>query len=127
MRFSLSATLGWIALASAAAGGGIEEWQALPFGGGSIVRGIAVDPTDPRHLISANGFIGETLIQSFNGGESWVNVMDIPSLGLLPAGFFLGGLYIYSGDPGLGIALVPAGGLLLFVAVALTARMSRQG
>jgi len=40
---------------------------------------------------------------------------------LMPAGFFLGGLFIYSGDPGLGILLVPAGGLLLVVAVFLTA------
>ena len=28
---------------------------------------------------------------------------------LLPAGFFLGGIVIYAGDPGLGILLVPAG------------------
>jgi hypothetical protein len=41
---------------------------------------------------------------------------------LMPAGFFLGGLFIYSGDPGLGILLVPAGGILLFAAVFLTAR-----
>ncbi len=40
---------------------------------------------------------------------------------LLPAGFFLGGLFIYSGDPGLGILLVPVGGLLLLLAVFLTA------
>jgi hypothetical protein len=41
---------------------------------------------------------------------------------LMPAGFFLGGVFIYSGDPGLGILLVPGGGILLFVAVLLTAR-----
>jgi hypothetical protein len=41
---------------------------------------------------------------------------------LLPAGFFLGGLVIYAGDPSLGILLVPIGGALLFVAVAITAR-----
>jgi len=40
---------------------------------------------------------------------------------LLPAGFFLGGTFIYSGDPGLGILLVPVGGLLLLVAAFLTA------
>lgn len=39
---------------------------------------------------------------------------------LIPAGFFLGGLFVYGGDPGLGIALVPMGALLLFVAVLLT-------
>jgi len=40
---------------------------------------------------------------------------------LMPAGFFLGGLVVYSGDPGLGIILVPIGALLLFAAVLLTA------
>ena len=46
---------------------------------------------------------------------------------LLPGGFFLGGIWIYDGDPGLGILLVPAGGLLLLVAVFRTAwRLSRD-
>lgn len=41
---------------------------------------------------------------------------------LIPSGFFLGGVVIYGGDPGLGILLVPLGAVLLFVAVLLTAR-----
>lgn len=41
---------------------------------------------------------------------------------LLPGGFFLGGVYVYDGDPGLGILLVPVGALLLFAAVGSTAR-----
>jgi hypothetical protein len=41
---------------------------------------------------------------------------------LLPGGFFLGGLFLHQRDPGLGIVLVPIGGLLLFIAVFLTAR-----
>ena len=45
---------------------------------------------------------------------------------LMPAGFFLGGLFIYSGDPGLGILLVPLGGFLLLVAVFLTAVASMR-
>jgi hypothetical protein len=44
---------------------------------------------------------------------------------LLPAGFFLGGLLPYAGDPGLAIVLVPPGALLLIAALALTARASR--
>ena len=40
---------------------------------------------------------------------------------LMPGGFFLGGVWVYAGDPGLGILLVPVGGLLLFAAVLLTA------
>lgn len=44
---------------------------------------------------------------------------------LLPGGFFLGGLVIYEGDPGLGIFLVPLGAALLFVSVALTAWIAK--
>jgi hypothetical protein len=40
---------------------------------------------------------------------------------LLPAGFFLGGTFIHGGDPGLGVLLVPAGGLLLLAGVYLAA------
>jgi len=40
---------------------------------------------------------------------------------LMPAGFFLGGVRVYAGDPGVGIVLVPVGGLLLLAAVLLTA------
>lgn len=36
---------------------------------------------------------------------------------LLPGGFLLGGIFLYSGDPGIGIFLVPAGAVCLFVAV----------
>jgi hypothetical protein len=41
---------------------------------------------------------------------------------LLPGGFFAGGIYIYDGDPGLGIFLAPVGGLALLVAVFCIAR-----
>jgi hypothetical protein len=36
---------------------------------------------------------------------------------LMPAGFFLGGVVTYGGDPGLGIFLLPIGAFLLFVGV----------
>lgn len=41
---------------------------------------------------------------------------------LLPAGFFLGGVVIHDGDPGLGILLVPVGALLLLYGVGRVAR-----
>ena len=41
---------------------------------------------------------------------------------VLPGGFFLGGLVIHQGDPGVGVFLTPIGGLLLFLSVALTVR-----
>jgi len=40
---------------------------------------------------------------------------------LLPGGFLLGGIWIHAGDPGRAIALVPAGALLLVLAVGWTA------
>lgn len=41
---------------------------------------------------------------------------------VLPGGFFLGGLYVHGGDPGIGALLAPLGGLLLLAAIALHAR-----
>ena len=41
---------------------------------------------------------------------------------LMPLGFFLGGIDIRGGDPGLGIGLVALGGLLLLVGVLAAAR-----
>ena len=57
-------------------------------------------------------------------GDAWAlaSVCLRSAAVLLPAGFFLGGVYFYSGDPGLGIVLVPLGGLLLLAAVLLIAR-----
>ena len=36
---------------------------------------------------------------------------------LLPVGFFLGGCFVYAGDPGVGVVLVPIGGVLLVAAL----------
>jgi len=44
---------------------------------------------------------------------------------LLPCGFALGGAWVNGGDPGLGVLLVPAGGLLLVLAVGLAAKATR--
>ena len=41
---------------------------------------------------------------------------------LLPGGFFFGGVTFYSGDPGVGVLLVPVGGVLLLFAVFSIAR-----
>ena len=41
---------------------------------------------------------------------------------LLPGGFFLGGIAFFSGDPGLGIMLLPVGAVLLLAAVFSIAR-----
>lgn len=46
------------------------------------------------------------------------------ALVLMPLGFFLGGVFIQGGDPGLGVFLVPPGALLLLLGIFLTARAS---
>jgi len=45
---------------------------------------------------------------------------------LLPGGFFLGGIAFYSGDPGVGVALVPVGAALLLYAVFAIARAATR-
>lgn len=45
---------------------------------------------------------------------------------LLPSGFFLGGLFPYEGDPGIGIFLVPVGGGLLAISVLVVALSCRS-
>ena len=57
-----------------------------------------------------------------DGARTLASRCLIGALIALPLGFFLGGLFVSGGDPGIGIFLVPPGGLLLFIAVYLTAR-----
>jgi hypothetical protein len=49
------------------------------------------------------------------------------ALFVLPGGFFLGGIDVHGGDPGIGVLLVPVGGALLFVGVWSTARGLSRG
>lgn len=46
---------------------------------------------------------------------------------LLPGGFFLGGIRFYAGDPGIGIALVPVGAVLLIAAAVMVGRQIGAG
>ncbi len=45
----------------------------------------------------------------------------------MPMGFFLGGVFVFEGDPGLPVLLAPLGAALLFIAVLLIARAVRAG
>lgn len=51
-----------------------------------------------------------------------ISVSLLAATVLLPAGFFAGGIAFYSGDPGVGIALVPVGAACLALAVFRMAR-----
>ena len=54
-----------------------------------------------------------------------VSRMMLAATLFVPAGFFLGGFGIDGGDPGLGVLLVPPGGLLLLGAVGMLAYATR--
>ena len=58
-------------------------------------------------------------------GRRFASVSLMAASVFLPGGFFLGGLIIYAGDPGLGILLVPLGAIFLFLAVLLCARATK--
>ncbi len=64
--------------------------------------------------------------QSAPGNVALVSTALIGATLLLPLGFFLGGVVFYSGDPGVGVLLVPLGGVLLLLAIFWIARGVRS-
>ncbi len=56
-----------------------------------------------------------------------VSIQLLTALLVLPGGFFLGGVWAQGGDPGLGVAFVPAGASALLVGVFLIARAVSRG
>ncbi|MDG2049043.1 MAG: hypothetical protein P8M78_02665 [Myxococcota bacterium] len=60
------------------------------------------------------------------GARQWASRCLIAALLAMPAGFFLGGVFLHGGDPGLGVVLVPIGGVLLVIGLFLTARGTRS-
>jgi len=95
------------------------------------------DATEPRRMMwtlaHAHGTLVALVLIAF--GAAWPQLTPSPrlltaslclrgALVALPGGFFLGGLWVIPPDPGLGIALVPIGGLLLIAAVALVSRQT---
>lgn len=64
-------------------------------------------------------------LKSFSDGSAkwnpWISPALMAASFLLPGGFLAGGLYIYDGDPGLGVFLVPVGAIFLLLGVLLTA------
>jgi hypothetical protein len=60
------------------------------------------------------------------GKRSFASWSLVAATILMPSGFLLGGIWTYAGDPGVGIVLVPAGGLLLLASVFLTFLAARS-
>ncbi len=68
---------------------------------------------------------GATLAVTGKVSAAWDRIGSnalIAASALLPGGFLLGGIWIYEGDPGYGIFLVPLGAIGFFAAVYLMAR-----
>ena len=54
--------------------------------------------------------------------EALASASLVASTILIPSGFLLGGVFLHGGDPGLGSLLVPAGAVLLLLALFVIAR-----
>ena len=62
------------------------------------------------------------LVPTWESGRRRLASRALCAAGLMiPLGFFVGGIQIHGGDPGIGILLLPAGAFFLFVSVLLTA------
>ena len=75
-------------------------------------------------LGAINILFGLTLRAGYEAGFRDLRTISLSLLGasvLLPLGFFAGGIQFYSGDPGLGILVVPVGAVLLLAALFLIA------
>ena len=109
----------------------------LEFFHGFRIGAYLSDETDPRRLMWTLTHTHGTLIALIHIalGAAWSRLRPSPRLRiaslnlyaaacLIPLGFFLGGLFVYPPDPGLGVVLVPIGGVCLFVGVGLVARQT---
>jgi hypothetical protein len=81
-------------------------------------------------LGAINILFGLTLRAGYEAGFRDLRAISISLLGasiLLPLGFFAGGIQFYSGDPGLGILVVPVGAVLLLAALFFIASGLKNG
>jgi hypothetical protein len=75
-------------------------------------------------LALVNAIFGVTILAlsgDVKRAHRWASPCLMGASMLLPGGFFLGGIFTYAGDPGVGIFLVPVGAAFLFVGVLLAA------
>jgi hypothetical protein len=73
-------------------------------------------------LAVVNVLYATTLRASAGAASPLASGSLLTALLLLPAGFFLGGIWARGGDPGLGVVLVPAGAAALCIGVGAVAR-----
>lgn len=75
-------------------------------------------------LALVNAVFGFTILAlsgDVGRAHRWASPCIMGASILLPGGFFVGGIFTYAGDPGVGIFLVPFGAAFLFVGVLLAA------
>ncbi|MCA9660805.1 MAG: hypothetical protein KC486_20855 [Myxococcales bacterium] len=128
--------LGWVLVAiSALFGLGLEAMHGLKLG-----AYLDLDVATRRHmwtLAHAHGTLlgvlqiafaatlrGVPALADGRAGPRAGRLLGVASV-LMPAGFFLGGLWFYAGDPGPGVLLVPVGGVALIAAVVVVALACR--
>jgi len=63
-----------------------------------------------------------TVVRAPAAGDRLTSVCLLAALGLIPLGFFAGGIVVHGGDPGLPVLAVPAGAVALLLGVARVAR-----
>lgn len=120
-------------------------WSIALFGGFGLVLetlhgfklGAYLDVSnETRRLMWTLAHAHGTLLGLAHIGFAWTVSTLSPGLGrarqassalaaaslLLPGGFFAGGVRFYAGDPGIGIALVPIGAVLVIYAAVAVAR-----
>lgn len=81
-------------------------------------------------LGAVNILFGLTLRSGYDASSRDLQTISLSLIGasiLLPLGFFVGGIQFYSGDPGLGVLLVPVGAVLLLAALFLIAWNLKAG
>ncbi len=126
---------GWTALLVFATGGVVLEMLH----GFKVAWYLDVANETRRHLLTlahAHGVLlalvniafGLTLPELGRSERSlrWASNGLLAAAVLMPAGFFLGGLQFFAGDPGAGIVLLPLGALALIASLALVARATRE-
>ena len=126
---------GWTALLVFAAGGVVLE----VLHGFKVAWYLDVANETRRHLLTlahahgvllalvnlAFGFTLPELAARSPRALRWASNGLLAAAVLMPAGFFLGALQIFAGDPGAGIVLLPLGAVALLAALALVASAVR--
>lgn len=124
----------WLVVASIGLGTALEALHALKLG---LYLDVA---NETRRLLwtlaHAHGALLGLLNVAFatslpklgslsEGGRALASGALVAGSLLLPAGFFVGGVFVYEGDPGLAVLLAPLGALLVLVGAVVIALGAR--